>query len=314
MDKTNIQGALSPFALREHDVVMIIDQKRDSATSSRIEPSIVLHHFKDGDHVGEAPMDEIVEGFASGELSEGCLVYDPSADSWELVSSFAQEKSSPDETVSEEARSTSFDNHAPISETEKGNFLFRDGSHSGEAPLDEIVAGFEDGEISDRCEIYAANLSCWVSLSSKMEEMKHTVDYVGVSDDITYPIDSTQDPYDELPFVEKNNHKKPQRGSTEWGKGEAQNLQPVIQRERNSYSTCDGEVLRNPERQKHLKPPPKLMRLVTQAIIQWEMLEEGDRLLFGLSGGKDSMSLLHIMLEMQKKLPIRFEIEVGLCE
>eukprot|EP00957_Ditylum_brightwellii_P016646 1251721-Ditylum_brightwellii.AAC.1 len=33
-----------------------------------------------------------------------------------------------------------------------------------------------------------------------------------------------------------------------------------------------------------LKPPPKLMRYITQAMIQWSMVEEGDRLLLGLSG------------------------------
>ena len=38
------------------------------------------------------------------------------------------------------------------------------------------------------------------------------------------------------------------------------------------------------------------MRQVTQAMIQWDMLEDGDRLLLGLSGGKDSMSLLHVLL------------------
>ncbi|EEC43307.1 predicted protein, partial [Phaeodactylum tricornutum CCAP 1055/1] len=64
------------------------------------------------------------------------------------------------------------------------------------------------------------------------------------------------------------------------------------------------------EKSKHIKPPPKMMRLVTQAVMQWEMLEEGDRLLLGLSGGKDSLSLLHCLLEFQKKLPIKFEIEV----
>ena len=47
-----------------------------------------------------------------------------------------------------------------------------------------------------------------------------------------------------------------------------------------------------------------------QAMIQWDMIQEGDRLLLGLSGGKDSLSLLHCLLEFQKKLPIKFDIEV----
>jgi hypothetical protein len=61
---------------------------------------------------------------------------------------------------------------------------------------------------------------------------------------------------------------------------------------------------------RHVRPPPKLLRLVTQAVYQWEMLTNGDRLLLGLSGGKDSLSLLHCLLELKKKLPIRFDIEV----
>ncbi len=52
------------------------------------------------------------------------------------------------------------------------------------------------------------------------------------------------------------------------------------------------------------------MRYITQAVFQWNMLEEGDRLLLGLSGGKDSLSLLHCLMELQKKLPTKFEIEV----
>ena len=47
-----------------------------------------------------------------------------------------------------------------------------------------------------------------------------------------------------------------------------------------------------------------------KAMIQWDMIHEGDRLLLGLSGGKDSLSLLHCLLEFQKKLPIKFDIEV----
>jgi tRNA(Ile)-lysidine synthase TilS/MesJ len=64
------------------------------------------------------------------------------------------------------------------------------------------------------------------------------------------------------------------------------------------------------KRGRGIKPPPKLMRYITQAMIQWNMVEEGDRLLLGLSGGKDSLSLLHCLLEFQRKLPINFEIEV----
>ena len=38
------------------------------------------------------------------------------------------------------------------------------------------------------------------------------------------------------------------------------------------------------------------------------MIQEGDRVMLGLSGGKDSLSLLHILLHLQAVAPIRFEL------
>lgn len=56
------------------------------------------------------------------------------------------------------------------------------------------------------------------------------------------------------------------------------------------------------------KPPKKLMRFVGQAMIQWNMIQDGDRLLLGVSGGKDSLSLLHILLSFQKRAPVKFTL------
>ena len=38
------------------------------------------------------------------------------------------------------------------------------------------------------------------------------------------------------------------------------------------------------------------------------LIKDGDRVLLGLSGGKDSLSLLHALLALQKRAPIRFEL------
>jgi hypothetical protein len=46
-------------------------------------------------------------------------------------------------------------------------------------------------------------------------------------------------------------------------------------------------------------PPKKFMKAVGQAIKEWDMIEEGDRLLLGLSGGKDSLALLHTLRALQ---------------
>jgi tRNA(Ile)-lysidine synthase TilS/MesJ len=59
---------------------------------------------------------------------------------------------------------------------------------------------------------------------------------------------------------------------------------------------------------KKIVVPKKLRALVTSAIKDFGMIKEGDRLLLGISGGKDSLSLLHILLDCQRKCPFRFEI------
>ena len=59
---------------------------------------------------------------------------------------------------------------------------------------------------------------------------------------------------------------------------------------------------------KPIVPPKKIMKLVGQAVKEWNMIEDGDRLLLGLSGGKDSLALLHILLALQKRAPVKFDI------
>ena len=55
-------------------------------------------------------------------------------------------------------------------------------------------------------------------------------------------------------------------------------------------------------------PPKSLIRLAGKAIGDYHMIREGDRVLLGLSGGKDSLSLLHLLLHFQRCAPIRFEV------
>jgi selenocysteine lyase/cysteine desulfurase/tRNA(Ile)-lysidine synthase TilS/MesJ len=62
------------------------------------------------------------------------------------------------------------------------------------------------------------------------------------------------------------------------------------------------------KRQKKFQVPRKLRVLATSAILDYSMIKEGDKVLIGISGGKDSLSLLHILLECQRKCPFKFEI------
>lgn len=59
-----------------------------------------------------------------------------------------------------------------------------------------------------------------------------------------------------------------------------------------------------------LKPPKSLLRQVGRAIADFRMIGEGDRILLGVSGGKDSLSLLHILNHLRTYAPVRFELAV----
>ena len=52
----------------------------------------------------------------------------------------------------------------------------------------------------------------------------------------------------------------------------------------------------------------KLRRQIGSAIADYNMIEEGDKVLVCMSGGKDSYTLLDILERLQKKAPVNFEL------
>ena len=57
-----------------------------------------------------------------------------------------------------------------------------------------------------------------------------------------------------------------------------------------------------------IKPPKTLLSLAGRALADFNMIRDGDRVLLGISGGKDSLSLLHILRHFQKSAPIHFDL------
>jgi len=62
------------------------------------------------------------------------------------------------------------------------------------------------------------------------------------------------------------------------------------------------------KRQRLNKLQKRLRRLTGQAIEDFNMIQEGDKIMVCLSGGKDSYTMLEILLSLQISSPIKFEV------
>jgi len=140
--------------------------------------------------------------------------------------------------------------------------------HQGEASVAEIREGYKDGEIDDECIVFMDN--DWVPIAEFLEEFDD--ESVSPPALVPPPTPASTPPPTPAPL------------------------------------TPTAPAPSSNQMKKKLQPPKKLLKSVSQAILQWNMIENGDRLLLGLSGGKDSLTLLHCLLAIKKKAPVNFTI------
>lgn len=65
-----------------------------------------------------------------------------------------------------------------------------------------------------------------------------------------------------------------------------------------------------PTMRRFATPPRSLLRQAGRAIADFSMIRPGDRLLLGLSGGKDSLSLLQVLMHLHRHAPVDFDLQV----